>query len=71
VITDLCIMTPAPASRELVVAQLHPGVAREQVEQSTGWKIRFAEPIGRVSPPTEVEIETLRDLQHRTTMAHS
>jgi glutaconate CoA-transferase subunit B len=40
VITDLCIMRPDPVSRELTVAEMHPGVTREQIQAATGWPIR-------------------------------
>ena len=36
VITDLCILEPEAASRELVVASIHPGVTRDQIAEATG-----------------------------------
>src|SRR5882762_2393938 len=42
VVTDLCLMEPDPASKELTVTQLHPGITREEVVRATGWEIRFA-----------------------------
>ena len=41
VITDLCVMKPDPATKELVVTTLHPGIAREKVEANTGWPVRL------------------------------
>lgn len=35
-----------------------------QVEEATGWPIRFVDMI-RETPPTERELETLRDLERR------
>jgi glutaconate CoA-transferase, subunit B len=70
IITDLCIMTPETGSRELVVTHLHHEVSRDQVEEATGWSIRFA-PSLQVTPlPTDNELATLRDLQRRTALAH-
>ena len=70
VITNLCIMTPDPVSRELTVASLHPGVTREQVQAATGWDIRFASDVGATSAPSERELTVLRDLLKRTADAH-
>jgi len=71
VITDLCVMRPDPATKELVVTALHPGIAREQVEASTGWPLRFADPLDETPPPTAAELSTLRDLKRRTAEAHT
>jgi glutaconate CoA-transferase subunit B len=70
VITDLCVMTPDPDTKELVVTSLHAGATREQVTEATGWEIRFAEEIGETGPPTAFELEALRDLNARTARAH-
>jgi hypothetical protein len=40
-----------------------------QVEEATGWPIGFADMI-KETPPTERELETLRDLKRRTAIAH-
>jgi glutaconate CoA-transferase, subunit B len=70
VVTDLCLMEPDPADKELAVTQLHPGVTREQVTKSTGWAVRFAETVKETPLPTTTELETLRDLDRRTKLAH-
>ena len=44
-VTDLCIMSPDPATNEFVVASLHAGATRDQVRENTGWNIRFAETV--------------------------
>ncbi|HEX7380933.1 MAG TPA: CoA-transferase, partial [Nevskiaceae bacterium] len=71
VITDLCVMRPDPASRELVVASLHPGVTREQVEKATGWPIRFGAALGTTDEPSDREVEILRTLKEETAKAHA
>jgi glutaconate CoA-transferase subunit B len=71
VITDLCVMRPDPATKELVVSTLHPGVTREQVTEHTGWPVRFADPLDETPSPTDAELSTLRDLQRRTAEAHA
>lgn len=70
VITDLCVMRPDPATKELTVTALHPGVSREQVQANTGWALRFAADLGVTAPPTAHELAVLRDLQARTARAH-
>jgi len=70
VVTDLCLMEPDPASKELTVTQLHPGISREQVIKATAWEIRFAPELRETPQPTLVELETLRDLERRTKLAH-
>ena len=71
VITDLCIMKPNPQTKELEVTELHPGITREHVQAATGWPIRFHEPVQQTPPPTDWELDTLRDLEARTKAAHS
>jgi glutaconate CoA-transferase subunit B len=70
VVTDLCIMAPDEISKELTVMQLHPGVSREQVVKATGWEVRFAGLLGETPVPTVTELETLRDLELRSKLAH-
>jgi glutaconate CoA-transferase subunit B len=70
VVTDLCSMEPDPVTRELTVTQLHPGVRREQVQKATAWEIRFASAVQQTAVPTEVELSVLRDLLHRSAVAH-
>ena len=70
VVTDLCMMKPDGVTRELTVTQMHPGVTREQVAKATGWEIRFAEMLEETPTPSALELETLRDLEQRTKLAH-
>lgn len=69
VITDLCVMEPDPASRELTVVAIHPGVTREQIADNTGWELEFAKGITETPRPTAEELAVLRDLQARTKAA--
>ena len=70
VVTDLCVMQPDETSKELTVTQLHPGITREQVQKATGWEIKFAGDIKETAAPTENELRVLRNLLHRTAVAH-
>lgn len=71
VITDLCLMKPDPATKELTVVSLHPGVERGQVRDATGWKVAFSDDLGETPPPGQDELEVLRDLMERTARAHA
>ena len=53
-----------------MVASLHPGVAREQVVDATGWPIKFAAKVGETPLPTAKELQVLRELYARTEAAH-
>jgi len=70
-ITDLAIWRPDPETKEFTVHSLHPGTTRQQVEETCGWKVRYADVVDETPPPTKLELETLRDLKARTDAAHS
>jgi glutaconate CoA-transferase subunit B len=70
VISDLCIMEPHHATKELTVTSLHPGVTAAQVQAATGWPVAFAPAMEETPPPTGEELGALRDLQVRTAAAH-
>ncbi|KAA6461853.1 CoA-transferase subunit beta [Acidobacteria bacterium AB60] len=70
VITDLCILRPHPVTRELQVAAIHPGVARDTIVDATGWPIQFSDDCGETQAPTINELEVLRELLARTAAAH-
>jgi glutaconate CoA-transferase, subunit B len=63
VITDLGVLEPDPASKELVLTALHPGVTVEEVRAETGWALEIAADVAETPPPTEREIATLRALR--------
>jgi glutaconate CoA-transferase subunit B len=69
-VTDLCIFEPDPATKEMIVTSIHPGVTREKIEENTGWAVRYADNVAETPTPTAQELETLRALQARTAAAH-
>ncbi|HEY0920787.1 CoA-transferase subunit beta [Devosia sp.] len=69
-ITDLALWKPDPVSKEFTVVSLHPGVTRDMVQDSCGWRVSYAERLEQTPAPTALELETLRDLQARTAAAH-
>ncbi len=70
VITDLGVLAPDPVTRELTLVAIHPGITVEQAKASTGWDLKVAGTVVNTMPPTQDELETLRDLQSRTARAH-
>lgn len=69
-VSDLCIMTSDPMTKEFIVTSLHPGATRERIRQETGWAVQFSEWAAETAPPTQIELEALRDLNARTAAAH-
>lgn len=69
-ITDLAVWRPDPVTKEFTVVSLHPGVTREQVQETCGWTVKFADNVDVTPEPTSLEISTLRDLKARTDAAH-
>ncbi len=70
VVTDMCLLRPDPASKELTVVSVHEGVEQVQVRARTGWDVRFDARLERMTPPTNHELEVLRELRERTARAH-
>ncbi len=54
----------------MTVVSIHPGVTREQIQDNTGWPVKFAAQVAETPPPTPRELEVLRDLHARTNRAH-
>jgi glutaconate CoA-transferase, subunit B len=69
-VTDLCVFEPDPQTREMTVVSIHPGVTREQIQENTGWPVRYAGKVGETPPPNADELGALRDLNARTARAH-
>jgi glutaconate CoA-transferase subunit B len=70
-LTDLCIFEPDALSKEMVVTSIHPGVTREQIQENTGWAVRYSAAVETTVPPSSAELAALRDLQERTRQAHA
>jgi glutaconate CoA-transferase subunit B len=69
-VTDLCIFEPNPQTKEMTVTSIHPGVTRDQINDNTGWPVRYAANVAETPAPTDKELATLRDLHARTKRAH-
>jgi glutaconate CoA-transferase subunit B len=70
VMTDLCVLEPDPATHELWVTSLHPGVSEKVARAACGWPLRFSDRLTMTAAPSQRELEVLRDLQARSTAAH-
>jgi len=70
-ITDLCIFEPDPDTREMTVMSIHPGVSREQIQDNTGWNVRYALHVQSTPSPDAAELGVLRELHARTRAAHA
>src|SRR4051812_3096877 len=62
VITDLGILEPDPETKELVLTHLHPGVSADQAREATGWDLQLAQDLQTTEPPTDAELQALREL---------
>src|SRR5262249_1726310 len=70
-ITDLALFEPDPQTKEMTVVSIHPGVTREQIQENSGWPIKFAAKVAETPPPTQRELEVLRELHTRTNRARA
>ena len=60
VITTLGLFRFEPATREMVLASVHPGVTVEEIQAQTGWSLRLADPVIETLPPTADELAMIR-----------
>ena len=62
VITDLGVLTPDPATCELVLTGIYPGVEVPEVRDRTGWDLRIAADLRVLPAPAPDELTALRRL---------
>ncbi|HEY3687335.1 MAG TPA: CoA-transferase [Streptosporangiaceae bacterium] len=67
VITDLGVLEPDPATAELTLTRLHPGVTAEQARAATGWDLAASPGLTTEPAPTEAELTALRELKEAGT----
>lgn len=63
VITDLGVLRPDPATAELVLTDVHPGVSAGQAVAATGWDLRVAAAVRTTEAPSGAELAALRALK--------
>src|SRR2546421_4653216 len=62
VVTDLTVFGFEPEKRRMQVIWLNPGVTREELQDNTGFTLDFSPHLGVTEPPTDQELELLREL---------
>src|SRR5580700_4496050 len=62
VVTDLAIMGFDEDTRQMKVLGLHHGVTREQVQENTGFELKFDDKIETTALPRAEELAVLREL---------
>lgn len=60
VVTNLGILEP-DENGEMVLTALHPGATLEQVTDNTGWKLKINTNLRHTTPPSERELQILRE----------
>jgi glutaconate CoA-transferase subunit B len=65
VVTDLGVLEPDEATKELTLTTLHPGVTIDEARAATGWELRAADELRGEPAPTEAELDALRALRTR------
>jgi glutaconate CoA-transferase subunit B len=60
VITDLAVLGYHDETKRMEILSLHPGVSLEQVRKATGFELGVKEPLAITEPPTETELQILR-----------
>jgi glutaconate CoA-transferase, subunit B len=66
VITDLGVLEPDAATRELTLTGLYPGVTPQQARERTGWDLAVSGSLQHLPPPSPAELTALRALQAMT-----
>ena len=62
VVTDLAILGFDEETREMKVLALQQGVTRDEVQENTGFELRFDRTVETAEPPRQDELEVLREL---------
>jgi glutaconate CoA-transferase, subunit B len=62
VVTDKAILEVDPGSGELMLTALYPGVETAQVSAGIGWPLRSQSRLAEVAPPSQRELQLLRDV---------
>ena len=63
VVTDLGVLRPDPATCELTLTDIHPGVTVDEVKAATGWDLAVSGDLAETPAVTAEELEHLRGLE--------
>jgi glutaconate CoA-transferase subunit B len=62
IITDRGILESDPATGEMILTALYPGVTVDEVTANVGWPLKRRDHLDLVAPPTERELQLLREV---------
>jgi glutaconate CoA-transferase subunit B len=62
IITDLGVLEPDPATLELVLTGVYPGISVPEVKERTGWELAVSAILRTIQPPSAAELTVLRGL---------
>lgn len=60
VITDMGVYNFDPATHEMVLTSIHPGVTVRQIKENIGWDVKVAGDLATTAPPLPEEIRIIR-----------
>lgn len=63
VVTDLGLFDFEPETHRMRLCSLQPGVTVEMVQEATGFEVLLADEIDELLPPTQAELQLLRELR--------
>jgi glutaconate CoA-transferase, subunit B len=62
IITDLGVLEPDPATSELLLTGVYPGISVPEVNERTGWDLQVSAALSTIAPPSAAELGALRSL---------
>jgi acyl CoA:acetate/3-ketoacid CoA transferase beta subunit len=62
VVTDLALLDFEPESKRMRLVALQPGVTVEEVVDSTGFELLFADDVRELPPPNDEELAGIRKI---------
>jgi glutaconate CoA-transferase, subunit B len=62
IITDLGVLEPDPATFELMLTGVYPGISVTEVKERTGWPLSVSGSLRTIPPPSAAELAALRGL---------
>jgi len=70
VITDFGVLEPDAQTEDLTLTALFEGATVDEARGLVGWPLAVAASLASISPPSVLELDTLRALHARTREAH-
>jgi glutaconate CoA-transferase subunit B len=65
-VTPKCIFDFDPETLEAQLAMLFPGVSVDDIRANTGFAVKTAKKVETIEPPTQAELQVLRNEVDRT-----